>query len=272
MPGVTPESTRRLELARRIVPAYAARGLRAAILTGSAAEGISDIHSDLDLIAYYDALPSNEALRDARERLGAANVREIAPREEDAFAEQFELDGVVVQIAHTTIAGWEREMASVLEELDVTSPTQKALQGVLDALPLHGDHLIAGWKTRLGAYPDALARRMVEHHLAFFPLWRVPDRDATVWRMEETVKAAQNVLAVLAGLNRLYFSTFQFKRMRRFVAKMALAPTDLADRIERLFAPGSAEELRRLIADTVALVEARMPEVDTGRVRRSLQS
>lgn len=77
--------------------------------------------------------------------------------------------------------------------------------------------------------------------------------------------AAFNLLGVLAGLNRLYFTRFQLKRTRVYIAKMAIAPERLADRLESLFrldAKPAAAELGRLIDETRALVRAELPDLD----------
>src|SRR5215475_12492054 len=119
-------------LARRNAKVYAALPTaRAIILTGSSAEGVSDQYSDIDMIVYYDSLPSEEELRAACEQNQGQQRRPLAERTDDAFMETFFVQGVDCQIVHTTIALWEQEMASVLEQLDVTTPTQKALSGLL---------------------------------------------------------------------------------------------------------------------------------------------
>jgi len=87
------------------------------------------------------------------------------------------------------------------------------------------------------------------------------------------VDTSLNLLAVLAGLNHLYFSTFQFKRLHRFVGTMRLVPEHLADRLDELFAldpvrAGTAIE--RLVDETVTLVEAHMPTLDTAPARRHI--
>ena len=168
-------------------------------------------------------------------------------------------------------------MATVLEQLDVTTPFQKALSGILECVPLHGEPLIRQWQARAAAYPDALARAMVERHLSFFPLWgleeRLAARDATLWRYEALVEAAQHLLAILAGLNRLYFSTFQFKRAGAFIARMTIAPEDLAPRLGALFRADpctAGEQLEQLIRETLDRVEHHMPEIDLTRARRRL--
>ena len=88
-------------------------------------------------------------------------------------------------------------------------------------------------------------------------------------------ESSLNLLGMLAGLNWLYYSRFQFKRLRRFVATMDLAPLNLADRLDGLFtldpvAAGAA--LERLVKETVALVEAHMPTADTNPARRYLDN
>ncbi len=248
--------------------------LRALILTGSAVEGTSDYYSDIDMIAYYETLPSEETLADAARQNGGTDRKPLGPRMENQAAESYQVRGVECQVAHTTITAWEEEMATVLDKLEVATPLQKALSGLLECIPLYGEPLIRGWQTRLKAYPDALAKAMVEQYLTFFPLWglqdRLESRDATVWINEVLVQTSQNLLGVMAGLNHVYYSPFQFKRMHRFVEKLVIKPDDLAERIEALFhteAPRAAVLSESLVKETVILVERHMPQVDTTRAR-----
>ena len=98
-------------------------------------------------------------------------------------------------------------------------------------------------------------------------------RDATIWYFQELVTASQNILGVLAGLNRRYYSAFQFKRQAGFIAKLAISPERLAARLDDLFVldrASAALELERLVGETIALVEAHLPDVDTGPARRLL--
>jgi len=117
--------------------------------------------------------------------------------------------------------------------------------------------------------PEPLRRAAIEHHWGFFPLWYYGDalaaRDAELWRLDMLLEAAFNLLGVLAALNRVYFARFQLKHMRALVAKMAIAPPDLAARLERLFRlepPEAADELGRLVVETRALVHGELPDLD----------
>lgn len=277
---MTEQSEYLVALARRIVQPYTQLPTcKAAMVTGSAAKGLSDNYSDLDLTIYYqDELPNEDALAQIRQQHGAPDRKWLlGDRAEGGFAEAYDLHGIEVQIGHTTIATWEADMAKVLLELDCDSPLQKAMEGTLACQALYGEAYIGAWKERLTAYPPALAEAMVKKHLAFFPIWGLEPhfrtRHATIWYYQTLVEAAQNIVGVLAGLNHLYFTTFQFKRMGRFFQQMDIAPPNLAARMERLFGddqPNALAEVEGLVAETITLVEIHMPTIDTMRAKRRL--
>ena len=275
---MTPESERLRALARRIVATVAGpTSAVAALLAGSAAEGSADRFSDVDLIVYYERLPEPAAFRRLVEGTGAAYLLPIGEPTGDFFADAYHLDGVQVQTGGSTVAGVERRLEAILAGSDPGEPGTKLAMGLLHGLPMHGEEVILRWRRRAADYPDALARRVIEKHLAVFPYWRVHEqmaaRDARLWEVQSLLDGAFAVLAVLSGLNRVYFTTFQFKRMRAHVASFASAPPRLAERLESLFTldrVSAAQELRRLVEETVSLVEERMPEIDTSRARMAL--
>jgi hypothetical protein len=266
-------------LATRVAATYIDGTRPAAILlTGSAAEGVSDHFSDLDLIAYYERLPSLGDLASAQTQLGATERRVSSdPEAGSMIVEEYGFQGIECQMAHVTIASWERNMASILTDFTAATTAEKAIMGLLGGVALHGSDLIGRWQTQAETYPDGLAQATVEHHLRFFPLWLAAERwaarDATIFYHQMLVDSSFNLLGVLAGVNHLYFSTFQFKRLHRFVSGMHAAPPRLADRLDELFGldPVSAGgALERLVEETVTIVEERLPAVDTAAVRRTL--
>lgn len=277
---MTPASKYLLELAHQIVQPYTELPtVRAAMVTGSSAKGLSDYYSDLDMTMYYaDELPAEAELAAIRQAHGASERKwTIGDRAGGSFAEAYDVGGIEVQIGHTTIAVWEETIADVLEKLTCDTPVQKALEGTLACKALYGAAYIDHWKAQIGAYPPTLAEAMVKKHLAFFPVWGLQPhfltRDATIWYYQILVEAAHNLVGVLAGLNRLYFTTFQFKRMAHFIAQMKIAPPNLAARLDAIFQPDMARgvvELEMLVAETVALVEKHMPTIDTGQAKRRI--
>lgn len=276
---MNPTSERSLAIAQQIAQAYTIHPqAKAAMVTGSVAQGEADQYSDIDMSIYYDRLPAEAALQAVRQQLqGSDRLWTIDDRSGGAFIEAFQLAGVECQIGHFTIAALEQDLNRVLDQLEVKSPLQKVLSGILICRPLYGEALIQQWQERVANYPDSLAQAMVEQHLQFVPLWKMQERlatrDTTLWQQQILVEAAQNILGVLAGLNRLYYSTFQFKRMGKFIAQMTIAPDRLGDRLESLFHaefPAAAAQLKTLVKDTVELVDLHMPQVNTAKVRQSI--
>jgi predicted nucleotidyltransferase len=266
------EATEHLRaLARRIVDEALKRvPLRAALLAGSAARGDADFYSDIDLLLYVDEVPPEELLTEIREAVGGTNaVRKGEPT--DYFCgEEFDLKGVHTEVSFIALAWSESRLAELLDRIeDFDSPFQKVLSGILDGLPLYGEEFLERRRARVRNYPEPLRRAMIERHWNFFPLWYYGEamaaRDAELWRLDMLLEAAFNLLAVLAGLNRLYFTRFELKQMRALIAKMKLAPPRLADRLESLFrleSEAAAEELGRLVQETHALVAAELPDLE----------
>jgi hypothetical protein len=241
----------------------------AALLTGSVSTGEADEYSDIDLILYFDGeLPSDDAIDEIRTAVGGGDATPIGPRTELAYAIQFPVDGVQVQLAHETLASAEADIAKVVDELEVDTPLQKALEGLHSGLALHGAETIERLRER-AVYSEEVQRATVQTFWRFYPLWYVADqlerRDAAVWRYEVMAQSAYNVLGVLAGLNRVWFTTFQLKRMRKLVESFELAPQRLAERLESLFDPDAktaVAELERLVGETRELARERFPDLE----------
>lgn len=258
-------------VARRIVDAALERvPLRAAMLVGSGGRGDADFYSDIDLLLYVDELPPLRTLAQVREAVGGTNPIRKGEPTEHFCGEEFDLQGIRTEISFVTVARAEWQLDELLDRLEaIDSPFQKLLSGVLEGLPLYGEELVDRWRERVRDYPEPLRRAMVERHWNFFPLWYHHDamaaRDAELWRLDALLEAAFNLLAVLSGLNRMYFTRFELKRMRTIVAKMELAPPRLADRLESLFRlepEPAAAELGRLVEETRALVAAEWPDLE----------
>jgi hypothetical protein len=118
------------------------------------------------------------------------------------------------------------------------------------------------WQARASAFPEGLRRTMVEHYVGqITPLWylqqRWPTRDAGLWLRQTLVESAFGLLGVFAGLNRRYFHPFQFKRTRRFVDEMPIAPRNFADRLDLLVnaePTAAVPHLEALTQETLRLI------------------
>jgi predicted nucleotidyltransferase len=256
-------------LAERITEVYRRHmAVDAALLAGSGARGDADAYSDLDLLLYGETVPPYEAAVAAQRELGAGGAIAILPHGEQGFLDQFPLDGVACQVGLLSLADVEADLERLLVAHEgLGTPLPKIATGLLEGLPLHGAALIERLRGRVEDYPESLRRAMVEHWWRFFPLWHFEpsfaSRDAALWQQEELVNAAYALIGTLAGVNRLYFARFEFKRERAFLAKLEVAPDRFAERVLGLFAsPEPVLELERLVAETQAIVERELPDVD----------
>lgn len=269
------------DLGTRVLRSYATLpGVAATAILGSTSEGQADQYSDLDLAVYYDAMPGEVDIRAVRATLGGTELLwTLGAYADGDFIESFRVHGVECQVVHTTVMRWEETIAHVLAGHEPGAPVHKAMSGALAALPVTGAHRLAAWQDAIRTYPHALRLAVVRHHLTFFRIWalmdRLESRDAGLWFRQTLVESSFNLLGVAAGLSRRYFTPFQFKRTRTFVAALDIAPSGLADRLDRLWTVSpheAAEQLRQLVEETVGLVERHLPEVDTTSVRKALAS
>lgn len=276
---MTSHSKTLLALGRRVLEPYAQlEGAACAAITGSNAEGHADEFSDLDMTVYYTRLPGEDAILAVRERLGGGPVTwNVGKHADGEMAFAYRVQGVECQIGHVTIARWEADIDRVLRGEELASPLHKAMSGTLISTAIKGDELLEKWKSRLRAYPDSLATDMVKHHLQFFPIWgllpRLGRRNAELWMRQVMVESSFNILGVLAGLNRQYFTSFQFKRTASFIRTLTIAPPALATRLDSLWSTNLANAalaLRELVFETSELVAHHMPDVELSGVRRAL--
>jgi predicted nucleotidyltransferase len=265
------ETQRRRAIARRVVDHLAAHtDLRASLLAGSAAVGNADQHSDVDLLNYYEKLPTPTAFTELMRGLDAEPLGEIGEPTPEGFGGSFRLGGVEVQTGGQLIAATETRLVRIAAG-DVDWITAKVAMGLLEGLPLRGEPLLREWQMR-AKYPEALRRREVEANLGLFPIWSLDEhlaaRDADLFRRQMLLDGAFRLLAVLSAVNRLYFTTFQFKRARAHIERMAIRPDQLAESLD-VIANGppsdAAKELRKLFEATKAIVHAEMPDLDVNR-------
>ena len=273
-------SRRLLTLARGIAAAYAANPEVAAVLAGgSVARGHADRWSDLELGVFWVAVPT-EAARAAAASAAAATDRCDYPDAAlpEAREEDYLIGGVKVDVVHLAVEAADRVIGDVTERGDATVTKQILLSTVRHGIPLHGAALLAAWRARTVAYPDGLARAMVEQHLAFGPHWwleMLAERDDLPYLYDLLCRVEHSVLGALCGLNRVYAPSTTLKWTERVAGDLTVAPSDLTGRLKRVFRAEPREgvqEARRLIEETVALVEAHLPTVDTAAVRARLAS
>lgn len=275
---MTAANQKRVELAQRMADIFAQHPhAKAMALTGSVAMGVADDVSDVDMAVYYaPAPPTRVELEEVRQRLGGTDwIFFLGDPEEGGCAVSFAVEGVKCDFAHASITRWEANMDEVMTLHDADSPMQKALAGILDAVPLFGEAYIARWQERAARYPDALAEAMVRKHLKFYPPWVTErmtyTRGDLLFLYEIFAEAGKNILGILMGLNRRYHWG-EYKHTDTLIAGLNIAPVQLFERLQRVLRDEperAARELHTLIEDVLALVQEHLPHLDiTENVQR----
>src|SRR5438128_1388465 len=140
-------------------------------LGGSAARGLADAYSDLDMAVYWDQLDGDWLAAPPLQSAGGERFTFRKLFDDQVAVEQYQIGAAKVDVAHFSLGWWERIAADVLERADMAPEKQEVLDGFLSAIPIHGTPLYEQWRARIAAYPDELARQMVKQHLAFYPGW-----------------------------------------------------------------------------------------------------
>ncbi|HEV2126282.1 MAG TPA: hypothetical protein VGW38_26295, partial [Chloroflexota bacterium] len=186
-----------------------------------------------------------------------------------------------IDAKHLTVSAMERCLDAVVIHYDIAPEKQRLIAAVQHGLPLYGATLLEHWQARAAAYPDELARRMVREYLWLGP-WYPPEayvaREDTLLLYQHFCWMAQALIGILAGLNRLYYPSSEYTSFQqtlppikwadRFIGEMRLTPRDLVARLKQIFSvapPEGWRELCRLIEETLALVEAHLPQVNEVR-------
>ena len=270
-------SDRLRALARRVANAHVGMGepVVLSLLSGSVVEDIADALSDVDMSVVFETLPAEAELRAACAKAGGLPwFWRAGSLAEGGLVVAFSLDGVEVQIGYNDLATLQREVDQVLVDHDPDTPQHKLAEGLLKAEPLIGAARLEALQQRLAVFPPPLGRAMAVHFIGRVTPWRAMSqlihRDATLWCRELQVAACYKLIGALAGLNGRYFTTFQVKRMTRFVAQLEQAPVDFALRIEHLLQADTRvafKELHTLEGEVIDLLAARWPDLDLAAVR-----
>jgi hypothetical protein len=275
---MTDHSAWRISLAYKIASAFTPNpNIEACFVFGSAAFGIADQYSDLELGFIWSKLPSAEELQAICQNVGVKGW-EIEPYGEakQAWLEQFYLCDMKVEAGHWARGTIDDIVISVVEHYDVSQyglvfEKQAIASHLQRAVVLQGEDIIKQWQTQLSPYPEELAVAMVQKHLKFRPFdgqHILTDRLEIPMLYENKCAIVRRLLNILFGLNRIYHPGFKWTRY--WAEAMSIKPSDFFNRLERIFqadAVSGIHELRQLVEEVFDLVERTLPQVDLKQQR-----
>lgn len=268
---MTPISQARLEMARQNTAVFQQNPhIKAILVTGSVAKGLADGNSDIDIIMYYDQLPSEAEFEAYRQAAFDSGGGFYGGNAEEGFALYQYIDGIRHDFSHGRLEETDTLIKEFLVEPDLENANKQIIiDGVLTGVSLKGAAITQSWKEKLANYPPQLGRMLIEKYLRFRPHWVLQkmgvDRNEVIFVQEELLTAVQNIFGVLCGLNQLYHPG-KIKGLNHTVAQMQHTPPNIATRLPALFEGDkqtAVNNLKTLIEETISLVETHLPHIDT---------
>ncbi len=262
----------RLDFARRLAEIIRTfSGVRAILVAGSVARGWADEYSDLEMAIFWDRPPADEQRLAMVSALGGQLLYAYdGPSQED----QLLIDGFQVDLWQNLVAEEEAVFEDVLRDHHLTMSASNFLDTVRAGVPLYGEDLIAGWKEMAAQYPREVAVKIVQDLLPDFHLGYLDvllRRDALPAFFSQVTRLQQVIFLALLALNRAYFPTYKW--MLPVLEGLAIKPVDVTARFRRAVGgppQQTALDMQALLAETLALVEAHLPEIDTTSIRQRL--
>lgn len=265
----------RIELAGELAGIYAARpGIRTIVVGGSPSRNLSDEYSDIDMVIYWDMIDHDFINGSPLKNLGGELKLQLRDPEGGIQMELYYFGTLIVEVGHTSVAGWDELVDDVLVRHRLNPHSVKSIGGFRDATPVYNAEAYAGLRKRIEVMPHEIAVRIVSMNLGFF--WRGCilnqgiRRDEIVFYHDAFCMTVKRLMAVLAGLNHRFFSPIEPRWLQYELDRMAIKPPDMWPRIRSLYTLEPVEAagaMEILIADVVKLVETHMPEVDMRQFR-----
>jgi predicted nucleotidyltransferase len=268
-----PHTKWRIDFAQHITKCLVTfEGIKAIVIAGSVARDYADEYSDVEIPIFWETLP-DDATRHAI--VAALHADFLYAYDGPAREDQLLINGFQVDLWHISIAHEEAVIKAVLEGRNLDLGGLNAMDTVRSCIPLYGNEIVKKWKEQAQAYPEELARQMIQDHISSFKiaeLFILASRDNPTAFYGQLSHLHQEIFLVLLALNRRYFPTFKW--MFRALETMQIKPQNIDPRLRQAFKLPYAEAITdtsQMLEETLELVELQFPHLDTIQVRRQLE-
>ncbi|HEY0606636.1 MAG TPA: DUF4037 domain-containing protein [Herpetosiphonaceae bacterium] len=248
-----------------------ASGLEAVMVLGSVARGYSDAYSDLEIMLVWDQLPDIDRQAAIAALLQAEHRY---PTFDPGYQSSFRIQGIPVDLWHTTVAQEEAIIQPVLTEYSLDLVANNRLDTLRSCIPLRDGPCVQRWKALSREYPEELTIRFLETYLPHFhqrQLNLAAHRNnlTSCYQLLSSIQCS--LFLVLLALNKAYFPTFKW--IYQTLATLPIGPANIVERLQQMFHEPpirAAAQLRAVLAETLDIVESRYPQLDTAYPRYGL--
>lgn len=246
-------------------------GIKAIVIAGSVPRDYADEYSDIEIPIFWETLP-DDVTRHAI--VSTLNGKFLYAYDGPAHEDQLLIDGVQVDLWDVSTTHQEEILDDVLRKHHFDLGTLNALDTMRSCIPLFGHEIVQEWKLRAQEYPNELAKKIIQEHLAAFNISELSlaaKRNNPTAFFSRLSVLQQEAFLVLLGLNRKYFPTFKW--LYQSLESMQVKPEEIDRRFLNAFEAPFTEAVQNtklILEEIVHLVEMQFPQIDTTLVYRQL--
>ncbi|MBO0778410.1 MAG: hypothetical protein J2P37_06230 [Ktedonobacteraceae bacterium] len=263
----SPASQLRYEVACALVASSPPSFGHEAILSGSAARGVADEASDIEMVFYVDELPSSTEREKWLWQVGATDftlgIKSIG--DEQIWMTFFFRD-IWVEACWQVTAAHSQKLDALIAGT-VAAPSALRLGWIMqNALSLRGGSLLHQWQYKLQQYPDVLPPAILSSALHYQRFSYFLELPWALIRRNEQFALVENLYVEVFNLLRILFAVNHqwepdVKWLQAEAHRLKDAPECLLERIEAIFTVMPLEErvtlYLLLLRDVLALVALR---------------
>ena len=264
-----------VKLVEDVVSAVAPGRLRMALVTGSAARGLADSTSDIDIYLYCDALEGSPPDVERYQMVRARPTFQISTP--TGWFAKLEHEQRYVDVEAIDVS----ELGRAVEALSGPAPPApwavKVAAGLRDAIAIVGPDDLDVWNRRLtyrdetaAAEVTARSARLLSPVALFALTYERGDVVSFAWRVSRLVL---DTLALLGAVNRRFIAVEDPKWIPWHIAQLDRRPARFDERTRTALSAPTAKamtDLHAAIEDTLDLVDVHVAGADTRAARFAL--
>ncbi|MGB0932332.1 MAG: hypothetical protein ACPGVB_16240 [Chitinophagales bacterium] len=241
-------------------------GLQACFIGGSVCRNLADEYSDLELCFVWEQAIGESKRLLIHQRIGGNSTHLTHNESLQQTEESLDFNGFQIDIYHTTIHATDAIIKDVLIHHHLQFSKLIYLNVLQNAIPLCGEPILQQWKEQIKAYPNQLAKLLIEKYTQNFFRASVP---VFIFRKDWTVFYSliagyqKNIFLVLTALNKIYFPGF--KSSLEHIQSLQIKSNGIVELYEKLYELPPKEmweELVKLKLEVLKLVEEHFGDVE----------
>jgi predicted nucleotidyltransferase len=252
------------KISNNILNIESVKDIRAMAIGGSVARGYADEYSDLEILIFWEILPSEDTRKLIIKELGAEFFR---PYNHESGEDNLTIKGFRIDLWHISLQAEEEIIKTVMNDFKIDFGSSNAIDTIRACIPLYGEDIINIWKTKVTEYPKEIMVQSIKEVLETIDISQI---DLYLYRnnmtilYEQIINLQKKIFLILLALNKEFFPTYKwmYKAFKNFIIK----PKNIEQRFINAFESSPKEALKdtiKILKETLDIVNKLYPEIDT---------